>query len=356
MHIFAIADLHREGGCTDKSMTRFGGYWKNHFEKISKDWQEKVSDEDIVLVVGDTSWATKFHNAREDICNIASLGGRVIFSRGNHDYWWESPSNMKEDMPKNIEFIQNDNIIELENTNIIATRGWSLNDESEHGKKMLEREKQRLLLGLNKAANNGKEIIVMMHYPPLQLSTKGNMSSVFTELFKEYNVTKCVYGHLHCGFDQNAFNGIFENVEYSLVSCDTTDFKLTEIVNTNNDLVTKVVKNGTIPYFTNDLVNDLTKEMDKYLLWDKEDGPPFPAHTYIYDDIRYHRKVNQDRSRDWGIRFPGATRGCIKTDKHNIITSIWLSEETGNIYKPEVVECFEKYIGKRLVTTERIKK
>ena len=56
MRLFAISDLHLPGG-DDKPMNVFGSHWDDHFEKISRDWRERVKDDDVVLIPGDISWA-----------------------------------------------------------------------------------------------------------------------------------------------------------------------------------------------------------------------------------------------------------------------------------------------------------
>ena len=51
MRVFAIGDLHLEGG-QDKPMSVFGEQWEGHFEKIRTDWLERVGPEDLVLIRG----------------------------------------------------------------------------------------------------------------------------------------------------------------------------------------------------------------------------------------------------------------------------------------------------------------
>ena len=51
MKVFAISDLHLATN-TDKPMDIFGESWQSHFERIKTDWQNKVSDEDLVLIAG----------------------------------------------------------------------------------------------------------------------------------------------------------------------------------------------------------------------------------------------------------------------------------------------------------------
>ena len=87
MSIYAIGDLHLSSN-EQKPMDIFG--WINHKEKIFSSWNELVTDEDIVIIAGDTSWALKFEDAKLDLDEISRLRGRKIIIKGNHDYWWQS--------------------------------------------------------------------------------------------------------------------------------------------------------------------------------------------------------------------------------------------------------------------------
>ena len=129
---------------------------------------------------------------------------------------------------KNIDFIYN-NSYEYEGKIIAGTRGWNLITETEEDKKIKERE----LLRLENSIKNGiecfgkdKEIIACLHYPPV---LKENVKNEFTEILEKYNVRKCIYGHLHGKSQMNAVEGKFNGVEYIMVSCDYTGFKLKEI-------------------------------------------------------------------------------------------------------------------------------
>ena len=87
MKVFAVSDLHLPGN-QNKPMDVFGGNWTGHLEKIKSDWAEKVSQDDIVLLAGDTSWAMVLDDALSDLRKLAGLPGKKVFIRGNHDYWW----------------------------------------------------------------------------------------------------------------------------------------------------------------------------------------------------------------------------------------------------------------------------
>ena len=65
MSIFAIADLHLSFG-NNKPMDIFGENWDEHFEKIKKNWEETVTNEDTVLILGDFSWAMYLNDTIND--------------------------------------------------------------------------------------------------------------------------------------------------------------------------------------------------------------------------------------------------------------------------------------------------
>ena len=46
---------------------------------------------------------------------------------------------------------------------------------------------------------------------------------------KKYNVSKCMYGHLHSRSHKDAIEGNIEGIEFSLVSGDYLDFKLIKV-------------------------------------------------------------------------------------------------------------------------------
>jgi len=87
MKVFAIGDLHLSGNPPTKPMDIFGPHWDNHWSRIKEDWIDRVTDEDIVFLVGDMSWALRLDEAACDLQEIASMPGKKYMIRGNHDYW-----------------------------------------------------------------------------------------------------------------------------------------------------------------------------------------------------------------------------------------------------------------------------
>ena len=229
MSIYAISDLHLSFN-TDKPMNVFG--WIDYENKIKEDWKNKVTDNDLVLLPGDFSWELKLEDTYKDFEFINNLPGKKILLKGNHDYWWGTLNKMREYLKEinmnNIDFLYN-NSYEFEDKIIAGTRGCNIIDESEEDEKIKKRELIRLELSLNDGITKygkDKPIIVCMHYPPI---VKDNINNEFTNLLEKYNVTKCIYGHLHGKSQINAVEGNFNNIEYKMVSCDYTNFKIQKI-------------------------------------------------------------------------------------------------------------------------------
>ena len=231
MSIYAIADLHLSFG-TNKPMDIFGENWGNHWEKISKDWKEKVKEDDLVLLPGDFSWATYLEDTYEDFKFLNELPGKKILLKGNHDYWWTTLKSMREYLNKNnfnnIDFLYNNSY--LYNEYIIAgTRGWQWTD-TEEDYKLLRREMLRLELSIQDGIikfGTDKKIIICTHYPPF--NTIKNDELDYISIMKKYNVEKCIYGHLHGPAHKDAIQGLINGIDFQLVSCDYTNFTVKKI-------------------------------------------------------------------------------------------------------------------------------
>ncbi len=220
MKIFAISDLHLSIN-NPKPMDIFGPVWDNYLDKIFSDWKEKVGQDDVVLLAGDFSWAMKLDDAVADINLVGALPGKKIMIRGNHDYWWDSLSQLRSALPQNFYVIQNDSL-KIGKYIFCGTRGWTFDDE-----RLKDRELLRLEMSLKSAfqqKNDGDEIICMMHFPPYE---KGYKPTQFTDLIEKYGVNKVVYGHLHGVWNNKISKFVDINgVQYFLTSCDLVDNKL----------------------------------------------------------------------------------------------------------------------------------
>lgn len=238
MSLYVIGDLHLPFGI-NKPMDIFGDGWQDYTQKIKKDWNKKVKKEDTVIIAGDFSWATYLEETYKDFEYLCALPGNKIMLKGNHDYWWTTVTSMKkylkENKFNNIDFLYNNSFL-IEDKIIVGTRGWALLD-TENSNKMVKREAARLELSLKSAIENygkEKEIICIMHYPPViasYMKDEKNYNSEFLEVMKKYNVKKCYYGHLHGASHKDAVEGIVEGIELKLISGDYLKFKLEKIDN-----------------------------------------------------------------------------------------------------------------------------
>lgn len=229
MKIFAISDLHLSVN-NPKPMDIFGPTWENYIEKIFDDWRAKVTEEDVVLLAGDFSWAMKIDDVRADFAMLKDLPGKKVIIRGNHDYWWKSISAVRNILPPNFYAIQND-AIKFENVIICGTRLWNIPDlkkASEEDIKIYNRELIRLKLTLDSAKKlqeEGDKLICMLHYPPYSFKEEDNE---ITNLLEEYKVDAVVYGHIHAFCRQNLILKKNE-VTYYLTSCDIVNNTLIQI-------------------------------------------------------------------------------------------------------------------------------
>jgi predicted phosphohydrolase len=119
-------------------------------------------------------------------------------------------------------YILNNNHYEYDGMAICGTRGWFFEENrgNEHDEKVFKRELLRLEASLKSAGGMPK--IVFLHYPPLY---KGYTCPEIIELMHKYDVRRCFYGHLHGASHGLALEGLWDGIEYRLVSADKLNFK-----------------------------------------------------------------------------------------------------------------------------------
>ena len=275
MKVFAIGELHLSGNPPTKPMDIFGSHWTDHWNRIKKDWSDRVTPEDIVFIVGDISWALRLEQALADLQEISTLPGQKYMIRGNHDYWWSSVKKMNTSTTGAFTFLQGHGLALWQNKSTLlafgGTRGYLCpndpNFQEDTDRTIYDRELMRTEAALkemddtikkslthvnisapnnensngaseNSTTNSENTItdrdssinvvkILLLHYPPCN---ELNETSGFTELLHTYGVNHCIFGHLH---DQQSFKNIplaVANTELHLVSADYMDFKLKEIL------------------------------------------------------------------------------------------------------------------------------
>jgi predicted phosphohydrolase len=223
MALYAIGDLHLSLGAP-KPMDVFGGAWTGYMEKLEKGMQV-ITEEDTTVLLGDLSWALDLSGAKADFAWIDRIPGRKIILKGNHDYWWSTVSKFNQFCQENgfsNQFILNNNHFEYEGIAICGTRGWFFEEErsGQHDEKVFKRELMRLEASLKSAGDLPK--YVFLHYPPRY---KGYTCQPILDLLAKYQVRRCFYGHLHSASHALAVEGIWDGVEYSLVSSDKLNFQ-----------------------------------------------------------------------------------------------------------------------------------
>ncbi len=217
--IFALGDTHLGFGI-GKTMDRFGAEWVGHADKIRERVRATVSPDDILLIPGDLSWATKRWEAEPDLAFLAALPGIKIVIKGNHDHWWESGKSV------NYPGLTPPPVV-VNGTGFAGTRGWNVPIEGTEtfasDRKTFERERKRLQKSLDAIADCATKI-VLLHYPP----------QPFLDLLAEAGVSVCVYGHVHVNSlpdDEKlaVFGEVLEGVTCYCVACDRIDFTPVEI-------------------------------------------------------------------------------------------------------------------------------
>lgn len=226
MGLYAIGDLHLSF-TADKPMDVFGKEWKDHDKKIEKYWRKMLNADDTVVVTGDHSWGRNLDEAKADLEFIASLPGRKILLRGNHDMFWDAKKTQRlNDLYQGkLSFLQN-NYFPYRQYALVGTKGYCYEgkDSPEHFEKLVNRELDRLRVSFKAAAADGyRHFIMFLHYPPTSI---GEMESGFTRMAEEYGASQVIYSHCH-GKDrfQDSFLGNVDGIIYRLVSSDYLRFR-----------------------------------------------------------------------------------------------------------------------------------
>ena len=230
MKIFSISDLHLDINNT-KPMDIFGPVWQNHLDKIVLSWNNLVTDDDVVILAGDFSWAMKLEDVIKDFDFLTKLKGKKLLIRGNHDYWWSSLTKVRNSLPNNVFALQND-AIKIGDYIFCGNRGWLIPEgkfNTEENKKIYARELIRVDLSLKNAKKlqtNNEKIIFITHFPPFNNNQQPNE---FTKMLEDAGVSKVVFGHLHGYINPNMIYNKINGIEYFLTSCDAVKNQLVKI-------------------------------------------------------------------------------------------------------------------------------
>lgn len=227
MSVYAIGDLHLSFS-SGKPMGIFGPDWDNYEQRI-QDGFSSLTQDNVVVLCGDLSWAMGLAEAEEDFRFIDRLPGKKIILKGNHDYWWQTKAKLDRFFSdkdiSTIEILHN-NCFFYDDIAICGTRGWFYEEEKDgaHDGKIMNRELIRLETSLKAAGD--REKICFLHYPP-RYGTY--VCHPLLDILNRYHVKTCCYGHLHGPAYRLAVTGLCAGIEYYLVSADHVGFKPVKI-------------------------------------------------------------------------------------------------------------------------------
>lgn len=237
MALYAIGDLHLHFQSVLKAKAQLKDpLWKDHERRFRDNCEKLITDEDMLVLIGDHSWGKNLSECEQDFDYIRSLPGRKILTRGNHDMFWDAGKTKKlnELFKPELTFLQ-DGYETYRNYALVATKGFTFegpfylnsrrqiigwDEEKElHAQKLVDREAKRLRQSLEKAKSDGYDhFIVFLHYPPTSILEE---DSVFTAICEEYGVSKLIYAHCH-GFSRfhDSIEGVHGRCAYHLTSGD----------------------------------------------------------------------------------------------------------------------------------------
>ena len=234
MSLYVISDLHLSTNeNTGKSMEVFGPRWQNYIERIERNWRAVITDDDVVVIPGDISWAMSMEEALPDLKFIDSLPGRKIVGKGNHDFWWSTVSKMRRFFEENsittIDILYN-NALDTEDFIICGSRGW-FNDESRQNtvgntepdyEKIVNREAMRLKMSLEEGLKikGDKEMLVFLHFPPVYADF---ICREIIDVLHQYGIKNCFYGHVHGNYFMPRTLE-FEGIDFIMTASDFLSF------------------------------------------------------------------------------------------------------------------------------------
>jgi predicted phosphohydrolase len=248
MRLWALSDPHLTLATPQKAMHVFGEVWRDHEARIERAWRERVSEQDVVLLPGDISWAGRLADALSDLEFLHRLPGTKVLLPGNHERWWGSTSEVRAELPPSLKAISGDHV-EVGDWLVFGTRLWEheeircddlirwnhLSDKRPDTRteadrasntRIYERELGRLercIAALPKRP--WLKRVCMTHYPPIGPDLEPTRAS---SLVESSGADVCVFGHLHslkAEFSRPARDlmGEVRGVRYALASCDYLD-------------------------------------------------------------------------------------------------------------------------------------
>ena len=234
MALYVIADLHLSSD-RSKSMAIFGDRWKDHMEKLRRNWNAVVEPADTVVLPGDISWALRMEDSEDDFRFLNALNGQKLVGKGNHDFWFSTNSKVsafwKAHGFDSLHILYN-NAYLAENCVVCGSRGWFTEETQQHTKdevdyaKIVNREVVRLRMSLNEAvrlreADGGHlPIIPFLHFPPVW---NGIVCREIMDVLHDFRIRICYFGHIHGAYYAPPVSR-FEEIDFVLCAADYLHF------------------------------------------------------------------------------------------------------------------------------------
>ncbi len=211
-------------------MEFFDSSWQDHVSKIATRWDQVITDDDIVLVSGDISWAKSATKFGPDADWLAKRNGKIILSKGNHDWWWRKEKRMQQILPENATSIY-PKWIPFADGVIAGVLGGNCPGDRFHNERAQKEWPRRLhrvkkvmaeLLLLKQSSDPPAFSILMMHYPPF--NGQGEASEML-KFIREASPSMLIYGHFHQRYEwEKSWQGEHFGTHYVLSSADARNF------------------------------------------------------------------------------------------------------------------------------------
>ena len=182
MSLYAIGDLHLHFQSELKAPGQLREpVWRNHEERFRRNCGQTVGENDTLVLAGDHSWGRNPAECEKDLEYIASLPGRKILLRGNHDMFWDAKKTeqLNRAFAGKLFFLQN-NYAAYGDCALVGTKGYTFEgpfylrgrkiigwdrEEEAHARKLTERESARLEASFEAARADGfSRFIMFLHY------------------------------------------------------------------------------------------------------------------------------------------------------------------------------------------------
>jgi hypothetical protein len=226
MSVWAIADLHLSMARPDRR-ERYAGRWRDHAEKVAREWRAAVAPGDLVLLPGDLSMARNHRDLQPDLTWLDQLPGTKVLAPGNHDVWWNGVEKVRP-MLRRSQLAVGGDAVATHGAVVCGTRGAPVPPDDPTPDQLAESDRElealdRALDHADRLRTEGEPLYVLWHFPPFDPHRRPGPA---VARFEQAGVTACVYGHLHAeGQWSLAVQGRVGGVRYACVAADAVGFR-----------------------------------------------------------------------------------------------------------------------------------